>query len=76
VFQQSVCMKDYRTDCNNYVVVNYYQLQNTTLSNILLSSLTAHAAELDYNQEYGFVPNQCKCVRAVIHIHFLCHVIM
>ena len=54
MFQHSVCKKDDRTDCNNYLVINYYQLQNTTLSSTLLSSLTAHAAEFLFNQEYGF----------------------
>jgi hypothetical protein len=54
MFQHSVCKKHDRTDCNNYLVVTYCQLQNTTLSSILLSSLTAHAAEYNFNQEYGF----------------------
>ena len=45
MFQHSLCKKDDRTDCNNYLVVTYYQLQNTTLSNTLLSSLTAQAAK-------------------------------
>ena len=27
VFQHSVCKKDDRTDCNNYLVITYYQLQ-------------------------------------------------
>ena len=54
VFQHSVFKKDDRTDRNNYLVITYYQLQNTTLSNTLLSSLTAQAAEFIFNQEYGF----------------------
>jgi hypothetical protein len=54
MFQHSVCKIDDRTDCNNYLVVTFYQLQNTTPSNTLLSSLTAHEAELVLNQEYGF----------------------
>ena len=54
MFQHSVFKKNDRTDRNNYLVITYYQLQNTTLSNTLISSLTAHAAEFIFNQEYGF----------------------
>jgi hypothetical protein len=48
----------------------------TTLSNILLSSLTAYAAELVLNQEYGFGRNLCKDARAVFHMYVLFHVIV
>ena len=53
-FQHNLCKKDDRTDCNNYLVITYYQLQTHNSINILLSSLTAYAAELVLNQEYGF----------------------
>jgi len=57
LFQLSLRKKNDKTDCNNYQVITYYQLQNTTLSNTLFSSLTPYAAEIVLNQGYGFGRN-------------------
>jgi hypothetical protein len=53
VFQLPLCKKDDWINRNNYLVITCYQLQNTTLFNTLLSSLTPYAAELVSYQEYG-----------------------